>query len=118
MERIFVPMQLAKLSPMLAALALSGWGASASAQDEAIPDSVATDVGASSTEAAGEATFTAPPPDLADTATEADGETPEADSKAEIDWNLSAGGSVEGTQPTICSRGGRSCHLLGSARPK
>ncbi|MEM7135202.1 MAG: DUF481 domain-containing protein [Myxococcota bacterium] len=60
----------------------------ASAQEEAIPDSVATDVEGSKTESAGEATFAAPPEELPE---DEDALKKEA---ADIHWSLSAGGSV------------------------
>jgi len=82
----------AKLNLVLVGVAFSTWGARADAQEEAIPDSVAADVAASSTEAAGEATFAASP-ELKDAASEAAEAAPE-EVKAEVDWALSAGGAV------------------------
>jgi len=82
------------LSLVLAAVAFSTWGARAQAQDEAIPDSVATDVEASPTEAAGEATFAAPPAELKDTPSEDAEAAAEEEVKAEIDWSLNLGGAV------------------------
>lgn len=78
-------MRRAALSLSLAALAASVWVADASAQDDAIPDSVATDVEGSSTKSAGEASFTAEAPDVDEAAKE---------KKAEVNWSLNAGGSV------------------------
>ncbi len=82
----------AELTLVLAVVAFATLGARAQAQEEAIPDSVATDVEAAKTEATGEATFAAPP-DLKDTPSEAEA-APEEEVKAEIDWALSAGGAV------------------------
>ncbi len=82
----------AELSLVLAVVASATWGARAQAQEEAIPDSVATDVEAAKTEAAGEATFAAPP-DLKDTPSEGEA-APEEEAKAEIDWSFSLGGAV------------------------
>ncbi|MGB8221851.1 MAG: DUF481 domain-containing protein, partial [Polyangiales bacterium] len=107
-----------QLSLILVAMAVSSWGAHASAQDKAIPDSVAVDVAGSKTKAAAEATFAAPPPDVRDVSAEeaaaaadaaADSAADAADSaadaaaaageaaeapKAEVDWNLNAGGAI------------------------
>jgi len=83
--------KLATLGVLFATMAASTWGARASAQEEAIPDSVAADVAGPSTQAAGEATFTAPPPDLKEAAPAA---APEEEPKAEVDWALSLGGAV------------------------
>jgi putative salt-induced outer membrane protein YdiY len=74
-------------------VAFATLGARAQAQEEAIPDSVATDVEAAKTEAAGEATFAAPP-DLEDAASEEAEAAPEEEAKAEIIWNFSLGGAV------------------------
>ncbi len=82
----------AELSLVLAVVASVTWGARAQAQEEAIPDSVATDVEASKTEAAGEATFAAPP-DLKEPPSEEEA-APEEEAKAEINWSLSLGGAV------------------------
>lgn len=71
------------------ALLLTGMlQAGASAQDAAIPDSVATDVEGSSPEATGEARFSEAPGERAT--------SDEEDEKkgAQIDWSLNAGGSV------------------------
>ncbi len=93
MTRVCLRQASTNLSLVLVVMAFSTWGARAGAQEEAIPDSVAADVPASATEAAGEATFAAPPADDRDTASEAAETTPE-EVKAEIDWALSAGGAV------------------------
>ncbi|MGB5286808.1 MAG: DUF481 domain-containing protein [Polyangiales bacterium] len=90
MQKMRVSSKLVRLSVVLTAFAFTAWGSRASAQEEAIPDSVATDVAAGGTEAAGEATFLAAP----DAKAEAAEEAAEADEKAEVDWNLSAGGSI------------------------
>jgi putative salt-induced outer membrane protein YdiY len=89
MKRICV-LKLARLSLVLAALALAAGGNHASAQDEAIPDSVAADVSAGTTEAAGEAAFMAAPEDEAEAAEEA----AEDESELKVDWTLNAGGAI------------------------
>jgi putative salt-induced outer membrane protein YdiY len=84
----------AEWSLVLAAMWFSTWSGRVAAQEEAIPDSVATDVAGSTTETAGEATFAAPPPDVKDAASEAAAATPEEEAKAEVRWSLNAGGAV------------------------
>lgn len=74
-----------KRVPILAAFVLGSWVGSASAQDEAIPDSIAADVEGSSTESTGEANFS-DAPDL-----EA---APEEKQGVEVDWSLSFGGAI------------------------
>jgi putative salt-induced outer membrane protein YdiY len=78
----------------LATMAGVLFSAGASAQDDAIPDSVAVDVEGSKTESAGEATFTADAPDVRATEGEEDGEAAPEEPKAEIDWSLNAGGAI------------------------
>lgn len=90
MKRMSVPSKLVRLSLVLTAWVLAAGGGQALAQEEAIPDSVATDVTGGSTEAAGESTFMASTEAQAEAAAEA----AEAEPKAEVDWNLSAGGSI------------------------
>lgn len=90
MKRMSVPSKLVRLSLVLNAWVLAAGGGQALAQEEAIPDSVATDVTGGSTEAAGESTFMASTEAQAEAAAEA----AEAEPKAEVDWNLSAGGSI------------------------
>ena len=75
------------IASTLTALAV---GSDALAQEDAIPDSVATDVAGGKTEAASEATFSEAP-DVKDTPPE---ETEEEDDRAEVDWSLSFGGSI------------------------
>jgi len=87
MQKMSVSSKLVRLSLLLTAFAFTAWGSRASAQEEAIPDSVATDVTGGGTEAAGEATFLAAPDAKAQ-------EAAEADEKAEVDWNISTGGSI------------------------
>jgi putative salt-induced outer membrane protein YdiY len=79
---------------VLAFAAFSAWGNGASAQEEAIPDSVAVDVNAGTTEAAGEATFMAAPDAQAEAAAEAADEAAEAEPELEVDWTLNAGGAI------------------------
>ena len=86
MKNAYVSWKLTGLSLLLATISLTAWS-QASAQEEAIPDSVATDVTGGGTETAGQATFAAPPEEAAEAATE-------AEPKAEVDWNISAGGSI------------------------
>jgi len=83
-----------KLSLILAIASLSGWGTRASAQQEAIPDSVAADVDGSETKPVGQPTFAAPPADLKDVATDDAAAAKAKESKAEVDWNLNAGGAI------------------------
>ncbi|MGB3050544.1 MAG: DUF481 domain-containing protein [Polyangiales bacterium] len=90
MKRTCVSSKLVRLGLVLTAVALSASGNRASAQEEAIPDSVAADVTAGSTEAAGEATFMAAPADQTETAEEAADAKPEL----EVDWTLNAGGAI------------------------
>lgn len=66
---------------------LLGWGVTAFAQEDEIPDSVAADVEGSKTKSAGQATF-AEAPDAKAMPTEK-----VEDKKAEVDWTLSAGGA-------------------------
>ncbi|MDH3845811.1 MAG: DUF481 domain-containing protein, partial [Myxococcales bacterium] len=94
MTRVCLRRASAKLSLLLIVVAFSTWAGHAGAQEEAIPDSVAADVPASATEAAGEATFAAPPADDRDTASEAAEAAAEEEVKAEIDWSLNLGGAV------------------------
>ncbi|MGB8332254.1 MAG: DUF481 domain-containing protein [Polyangiales bacterium] len=84
----------AKLSLILAAVTLSSWGAEASAQEEAIPDSIAADVDGAETKPVGEARFAAPPSDFKDVAAEEAAAEAAAEPKAEVDWSLSAGGAI------------------------
>jgi putative salt-induced outer membrane protein YdiY len=79
---------------VLAAMAVTAWGARASAQEDAIPDDIAADVGGSGTKSAGEATFTAPPPEQEGSTSETTSESPEEEAKAEVDWSLNAGGAI------------------------
>jgi putative salt-induced outer membrane protein YdiY len=72
---------------LLASVMLLVWGATASAQEDEIPDSVAADVEGSKTKSAGQATFVKAPD-----AENLPAEEPE-EKKAEVDWNLSAGGA-------------------------
>lgn len=82
----------AQWSVVIVAAGLSIWASRASAQGEEIPDSVAADVEGTKTEAAGEATFTAPPPDIK--AAEQEAEAAKEEPKAEVDWSLNAGGAI------------------------
>jgi putative salt-induced outer membrane protein YdiY len=75
---------------LAAALAFASGESRAQAQDEAIPDSVAVDVGGSKTTSTTEATFVKAP-DAADLA-KADAEAKKE--KAAVDWSLSAGGAI------------------------
>ncbi len=88
MKGMCVPSRLIRPRPVLVVMAFATWGSSASAQKEEIPDSVAADVSAGKTEAAGDATFLAAP--------EADAaeEVPEAEPELEVDWTLNAGGAI------------------------
>lgn len=90
MKRMYVPWARMRLGLLLTAMACLASVHDASAQEEAIPDSVAADVSAGSTEAAGEATFMAAP----DATAEAAEETTEAEAELEVDWTLNAGGAV------------------------
>ena len=90
MQKMSVSSKLVRLSLLLTAVAFTAWGSRASAQEEAIPDSVATDVTGGGTEAAGEATFLAAPEDQAEAAEEA----AEAESELNVDWTLNAGGAI------------------------
>lgn len=90
MKRMYASSRVVRLGLVLAAVAFSAWGTGASAQEEAIPDSVAADVSAGKTEAAGEATFMAVPEDQAEAAEDA----PEAEPELEVDWTLNAGGAI------------------------
>ncbi len=90
MKRMHVSSKLVRLGLLLAMVVFSAWGNGASAQEEAIPDSVAADVSAGKTEAAGEATFMATPEDQAEAAEDA----PEAEPELEVDWTLNAGGAI------------------------
>ncbi len=78
--------------PVAAALAVAGWGTRAAAQDAEMPDSVAVDVAATTTEAASEAAF-AEAPDVTDLPDEEAEVTP-MKTKPLVDWALSAGGAV------------------------
>lgn len=90
MKRMCVSSKLVRMGLVLAFVAFSAWGKGASAQEEAIPDSVAADVTAGTTEAAGEATFMAAP----DAPAEAAEEAAEAEPELEVDWTLNAGGAI------------------------
>ncbi len=90
MNRMCVSSKLVRLSLVLTAVAVAAWGSGASAQEEAIPDSVAADVSAGATEAAGEATFMAAPEGPAEPAEEA----ADAEPELEVDWTLNAGGAI------------------------
>ena len=90
MQRICAWSKLVRLGLVLGTVAFSAWGNGASAQEEAIPDSVAADVSAGTTEAAGEATFMAAPEDQAEAAEAA----AEAEPELEVDWTLNAGGAI------------------------
>jgi putative salt-induced outer membrane protein YdiY len=76
---------------VLAAAGLPTWGSRVAAQQDEIPDTVAADVEGTKTEAAGEATFTAPPPDIK---AEQEAAAPKEEPKAEVDWSLNAGGAI------------------------
>jgi len=82
----------AKLSLIVAAVAFSSWGARASAQDDAIPDSIAADVAGSTTKPAAEAEFAAPPSDFKDQGAKEAAAAEEK--KAEVHWSLNAGGAI------------------------
>ncbi|NNE20811.1 MAG: DUF481 domain-containing protein [Myxococcales bacterium] len=90
MKRMCVWSKPARLGLVLTAVTISTWGSEAWAQEEAIPDSVAADVGAGATEAAGEATFMAAPEAPEDTGEEA----ADAEPELEVDWTLNAGGAI------------------------
>jgi putative salt-induced outer membrane protein YdiY len=86
MKKICISSKQVTLSLLLTATAFWAWTSDASAQEEAIPDSVAADVSAGSTKPAGEATFMASSEDQP----EAEEEEPEL----EVDWTLNAGGAI------------------------
>ena len=90
MKGIYVPSARMRLGLVLSALACLASINDASAQEEAIPDSVAADVSAGTTEAAGEATFMAAP----EAPAEAEEEAAEAEPELEVDWTLNAGGAI------------------------
>ncbi len=78
--------------PLLAVALGASWGSIAKAQDNAMPDSVAVDVEGSKTETVGEATFSEAP-DVSNLP-DADAEEGARDTKALVDWTLSAGGAI------------------------
>lgn len=82
--------RLVRLGLVLTAVVFSASVNHASAQEEAIPDSVAADVSAGTTEEAGEATFMAAPEDQAEPAEGA----ADAEPELEVDWTLNAGGAI------------------------
>lgn len=90
MQRMCVSSKLVRSSLVLTAVASWTWDNGALAQEEAIPDSVAADVSAGTTEAAGEATFMAAPEDQAEAAEE----VADAEPELEVDWTLNAGGAI------------------------
>lgn len=90
MNGMCVSSKLVRLGLVLTAVVFSASVNHASAQEEAIPDSVAADVNAGTTEAAGEATFLAAPEDQAEPAEGA----PDAEPELEVDWTLNAGGAI------------------------
>lgn|GEM_PF-2526315 len=83
-----------KLGLIVVAATSSSWGSRASAQEEAIPDSVAADVAGSTTKPVGEARFAAPPADFKEGSADEAAAAAEGEPKAEVDWALSAGGAI------------------------
>ncbi len=90
MKEMYVASARVRLGLLLSSLAFLASANGALAQEEAIPDSVAADVSAGTTEAAGEATFMAAPEAPEDTGEEAEDAEPEL----EVDWTLNAGGAI------------------------
>jgi putative salt-induced outer membrane protein YdiY len=92
MSKLRNPCSAVKWIPILAALVIGGWGSRAAAQDTAMPDSIAEDVEGSTTESVGEATFSEAP-DVSNLPDKDEG-APPRDTKALVDWVLSAGGAI------------------------
>ncbi|MGB5810334.1 MAG: DUF481 domain-containing protein [Polyangiales bacterium] len=90
MERLWSWNEVLNLILIVGVLVVSTSASRVLAQDDAIPDSVATDVAGSETKSAGEATFAEPP------ATDDGGEAEEVESgpTADIHFSLNAGGSI------------------------